>query len=96
MIIGENWKGEKELSGNIRYGKLLQLMEEKGITSYKIRKQKIISESALQNIRNNGCITTDTIAKLCYVLDCQPGDILEYVPDQSEQDISKIPENNVK
>lgn len=69
------------MSGTIRYNKLLKLMEEKGLSTYKIRKEKIISESTLQNIRNNGRITTDAIANLCSALDCQPGDILEYVPD---------------
>jgi len=57
-------------------------MEEKGLTSYKIRKEKIISESTLQNIRSNGRITTDAIAALCAALECQPGDILEYVEEE--------------
>ena len=26
-------------------------------------------------------ITTDSIAALCEALNCQPGDLLEYVPD---------------
>ena len=38
-------------------------------------------QSTLQNIRQGKRITTDTIASLCDALDCQPGDILEYVPD---------------
>ena len=50
------------------------------------KKEKIISESTLQNIRNNGRITTDAIANLCNALDCQPGDIMEYVPDETQTD----------
>lgn len=57
-------------------------MEEKGLTTYKIRQEKIISESTLQNIRNGKRITTDSIAALCSALNCQPGDLLEYVPDK--------------
>lgn len=72
------------MPGVIKYDKLLKLMEKKGLSTYKIRKEKIISESTLQNIRNNGRITTDAIASLCAALNCQPGDILEYVPDQPE------------
>lgn len=68
--------------GKIIYDKLLSLMEEKELTTYKIRKCKIISESTLQNIREGKRITTDSIAALCEALDCQPGDILEYVPDE--------------
>jgi putative transcriptional regulator len=59
-------------------------MEVKGLTTYQIRKQKIISESTLQNIRENKAITTDTIASLCKALECQPGDIMEYVEDNVE------------
>ncbi len=65
--------------GNISYKKLRKKMAEQGLTTYKIRKEKIISESTLQRIRTDGTITTDAIASLCEVLNCQPGDILEYV-----------------
>lgn len=68
----------------IVYNKLLDLMKEKGITSYKIRKNNIIGQATLTKIRNGGDIDTRTIAKLCKILDCQPGDILEYVPDEDE------------
>lgn len=67
--------------GKITYKKLLLKMKEYGLTTYKIRKKKIISESTLQRIREDKVITTDAIASLCEVLDCQPGDILEYIKD---------------
>jgi putative transcriptional regulator len=68
------------MAGKIVYDNLLTMMEEKRLTTYKIRKNKIISESTLQNIRQGKCITTDAVASLCEALDCQPGDILKYVP----------------
>lgn len=67
--------------GKIIYDKLLKLMEEKHLTTYRIRKDKIIGESTLQNIRTGKPITTDSIAALCEALGCQPGDILEYVEE---------------
>ena len=69
------------MAGKIIYVKLLALMESKGLTTYRIRKEKIISESTLQNIREGKRVTTGAVAALCDALDCQPGDILEYVPD---------------
>lgn len=60
---------------------LFAKMEEKGLTTYQIRKQKIITEPTLQRLRHNGNVTTDAIGKLCEVLGCQPGDIMEWVPD---------------
>ena len=70
--------------GTIVYDKLLRLMEVQGLSTYRIRKERIISESTLQKIRKNKAITTDSIATLCKVLHCQPGDLMEYVPDQGE------------
>ncbi|NLB82497.1 MAG: hypothetical protein BWY15_00502 [Firmicutes bacterium ADurb.Bin193] len=64
----------------IKYDKLLALLKEKGYTTYKIRKDNLISQSAWQKIRTgSGDIDTRTISRLCSVLNCQPGDIMEYV-----------------
>lgn len=57
-------------------------MKQQGLSTYRIRKEKIISESTLQNIREGKRITTDAIASLCGALNCQPGDILEYIPEK--------------
>lgn len=65
----------------IKYDKLFQMMQKRGLTTYKIRKENIISQSALTAIKNGKSVTTDTIAKLCKVLDCQPGDLMEYVDE---------------
>ena len=65
----------------IKYDKLLKLMNEKGLTSYKIKQEKIIGQATLKKIKEGGDIDTRTISKLCEVLECQPGDILEYVSD---------------
>lgn len=67
----------------IIYDKLLAMMKQKGITSYTIRQKNIIGQATLTKIRNGGDIDTRTIAKFCELLDCQPGDILEYVHDKS-------------
>ena len=70
----------------IKYDKLFKLFEEKGITTYKIRKENIVSQGTLTKMKNgNGSIDTRTIDKICRVLNCQPGDILEYVPDDEEK-----------
>lgn len=70
----------------IEYKKLFALMKTKGLTTYRIREDNIISQSALTAIKNGKSVTVDTIAKLCAALDCQPGDILEYVPENTEDE----------
>lgn len=62
----------------IKYKKLFELMKERGLTTYEIRKENIISQSTLQKMRENKDVSTKSIAALCKRLRCQPGDILSY------------------
>lgn len=60
---------------------VLAALRQAGYSTYKIRKDKIFTEAQLQNIRNDHLLTHDALDKLCGILNCQPGDILEFVPD---------------
>lgn len=66
----------------MNYEKLFALMKKKGLTTYRIRKERIVSETALTSMRAGKSVTTDTIAALCKALGCQPGDLMEYVPEE--------------
>ena len=67
----------------ISYDKLFKLLDEKGWTTYKIRQEKLIGQGTLTALKNGtGGLDSKTISRLCKVLDCQPGDIMEYVPDE--------------
>ncbi len=65
----------------IVYNKLLRLLDEKGITSYTIKKDNIIGQATLKKIKEGGDIDTRSLAKLCKYLNCQPGDLIEFVDD---------------
>lgn len=69
----------------ISYRKLLKTFEERKITGYTIKKEKIIGQASYKKIKEGGHIDTRSIGKLCEYLKCQPGDILEYVPDNEEK-----------
>lgn len=62
----------------IKYDKLINLMKQAGMTSYTVKKDKIIGQATYKKILEGGDIDTRTIAKLCELLNYQPGDILEY------------------
>ena len=67
----------------IVYDKLFTLMKEKGINTTRIRRENIIGQGTLTAIKKGtGGLDAKTVAKLCTLLNCQPGDIMEYVPDQ--------------
>lgn len=63
---------------------IIAALKEKGYTSNKIRNEKIMSESTMQKFRTGEMVSTDNITRLCKLLDCQPGDILEYVSDEKD------------
>ena len=65
----------------IVYDKLVVLLKKRGITSYTMKKNKIIGQATYGKIMEGGEIDTRSIAKLCKLLECQPGDILEYVEE---------------
>ena len=58
---------------------VLAELKAKGYTSYKLRHDKALSEGAIQSLRTGDPISWANIDKLCGLLECQPGDILEYV-----------------
>lgn len=68
-----------------KYDKMFALFKEKGISTYKIRKENLISQSSLTKMKNGGDIDTRTLEKVCAILHCQPGDIMEYVSDNTDE-----------
>lgn len=60
-------------------------LKEKGFSSYKMRSEKLLSEGAIQSIRTGKPISWANIDKLCELLECQPGDILEYTKDEQPE-----------
>lgn len=54
-------------------------LKEKGYTSYKIRQEKLLSESTIQKLRSGKGVSWENIEALCRLLDCQPGDLIEYI-----------------
>ena len=66
----------------ITYNGFFRKLKERGISQQKLRTDKMISQLVLQKLRSGGGIDTRTINRLCKLLDCQPGDIMEYAPDE--------------
>ena len=66
----------------IIYDKLLKIFKERGITSYTVKKEKLIGQYTWKQIQEGGNIDTKTINTLCRYLNCQPADILEYRADE--------------
>lgn len=62
----------------IKYEKLFRLLESRGLSATYWLRQNGVHPSTVNKLRKGERVNTDTIALLCKILDCQPGDILEY------------------
>lgn len=74
---------------------VLDALKEKGWNTGKLRaenkaarergeKVSGISEASIQSLRKDRPISWATLETICRKLDCQPGDVLEYVADKEK------------
>ena len=64
------------------YDKLFLRMAEKGIKKIDLRNKYGLNSKTVNSLVKNQSVTVDTIMVLCEILDCQPGDIMEYVKSE--------------
>lgn len=72
---------ESEDLNMISYKKMWNVMKEKGISQYALIKEYHISAGQLTRLRKNESVSTHTIETFCKILNCQPGDLMEYIDD---------------
>ncbi len=67
----------------IRYKiNVLQALKNQGVSTYFIRQNNFLSQSTLTKLNKQDTnITLNNLATLCKLLECQPADLIEYVPD---------------
>lgn len=63
---------------------IIDILKKAGFSSYKIRQEKLLGQATLQKLRQNELVSWENINTICSLLDCQPGDILEYIPDDTD------------
>ena len=64
----------------ISYRPLFNTMEKKKVTSYALFKQGF-SRSTYYSIKQGNSISTNTIKRLCQLLDCSVSDVIEYIKE---------------
>ena len=65
----------------IIFDKLWITMEEKGVSTYKLREECGIDSKTVRRLKANDNMETKTLNKLCAFLDCKIEDIMEFVKD---------------
>ena len=63
---------------------ILAELKKKGYSSTRIREEKLIGQSYLQQLRRGELVSWKILNIICSLLECQPGDLIEYVEGQTE------------
>ena len=56
-------------------------LKEAGYNTNTLRKDKLLSEGVIQALREGKYISLQNVSKICELLNCQPGDLMEYVKE---------------
>jgi putative transcriptional regulator len=74
----------------ISYQKLFDKLKEEGWSFYRVRQEKLIGQGTLTRLRNqSGGLDSKTLNKICRTFNCQPGDLMEYIPDEGSESDSE-------
>lgn len=68
----------------ISYEKLWLVMKEKGVTQYSLIKKYGVSPGQITRLKRNESVSTHTIEMFCKILNCNVGDIMDYIPDENK------------
>ena len=69
----------------ISYKKLWKLLIDKDMMKKELRVRTGVSTTTMARLSKNENVSTEIVSKICSVLQCDVGDIMEFVPDKKEE-----------
>ena len=70
----------------VTYKKLFHLLIDKGMTNAELMEKAGFSANIITRLKRNNYVSLDSIEKICKVLNCGVDDILEFFPDNTEEE----------
>ena len=70
----------------VSYKRLMHLMIEKDVSSAELMRKANISANIISKIKNGQYMTLDKVESICVAMDCTPNDILEFLPENTEEE----------
>lgn len=67
----------------IKYDRLWETARSKGISMYALNVKYNISKAQLYRLRHNQVVSTNTIDRICNILECPIEDVMEHFPDSN-------------
>ena len=68
------------------YNKLWKLLIDKQMKKSDLRKRAGISSSSLAKLTKDENVTTEVLCRICRELQCDVGDIMQFVPDEPAEE----------
>ncbi len=69
----------------LSYNKLWKLMVDKNINKTQLHEKAQISTNAVAKMSRNETVSLETLAKVCYTLECGIGDVVEIIIEEGRQ-----------
>ena len=68
------------------YNKLFKLLIDRNMMKGELCQLSGVSKASLAKMKTGQNISVALLERICHVLDCDYGDIMEYMPDKSRED----------
>ena len=66
----------------VSYNKLWKLLIDKEMKKVDLRDQAGLTTNVLAKLGKNEHVSTQSLEKICRILECEVGDILEFIPNE--------------
>ena len=67
---------------NISYNKMWKLLIDKNMKRKDLKEKAEVSQNVMARLSKNQAVNMDTMAKICKVLKCDIGDVMEFIPEE--------------
>ncbi len=75
----------------IQYHKLFDLLRRRGMKKGELMELANLSWPTMSKLSKGQSVNSDVQDRICAALNCQPGDIMEYVPDEGAKERTERP-----
>ena len=72
---------------------VMDALKEKGYSSTRLRREKLLGESYMSQLRRGDMISWAALDTVCTLLGCQPGDLIEHVANTGVDKTAEAPED---
>ena len=69
---------------NVSYNKLWKLMIDKNMNKTQLKNEAHLSTNVIAKLGKNEKVSIDTLSKICEVLQCNIGDLVDFVSNDME------------